>query len=99
MNRQEFKDKYHAEFIAEGFSEVDPETDPLTFYQKSLISKEVIEENDLEGDTIPTLFFGTSGINTGYGIFTGSCTVWLNVETPKEAVEFANKISAFEPIF
>lgn len=99
MNRQEFKEKYHADFIAEGFKEVDPDKDPMTFYQKELVSQEIIEENELEGSVIPTLFFGTSGINSGYGIFTGSCTVWLNVETPKEAVDVANRISAFEPIF
>lgn len=99
MNRQEFKEKYHAEFIAEGFKEVDADKDPLTFYEKSLVSDEVIEENELEEGSIPTLFFGVSPMNSGFGIFTGECTVWLNVETPKDAVEFANKISAFEPVF
>lgn len=99
MNRQEFKEKYHAEFIAEGFKEVDAEKDPLTFYEKSLVSDQMIEENEMQEGSIPTLFFGTSGINTGFGVFTGECTVWLNVETPKEAVEFADKISAFEPLY
>lgn len=99
MSRKEFKEKYHANFIAAGFSEVDPELDPLTFYEKKLVSDEEIEENELEDDQIPTLFFGTSGINSGFGIFTGSCMVWLNVETPEEASLLAEKISSFEPIF
>jgi len=85
-------------FLDLGFTKVDPEKDPLTYFEKKLIPEEVIKEHDLGVDEIPTLFLGTNGINTGFGVFTGSCIVWLNVATPDEAVEFANKISEFEPI-
>lgn len=98
MTKQEFKAKYHFEFLNLGFTEVDSEKDPLTFYEKKLVSQEVIDDNELEEDEIPTLFFGTSGLNSGYGVFTGSCTIWLNVETPTEAINFADKISSFEPV-
>ena len=98
MNTKEFKEKFHDQFIEEGFTEVDPNKDPLTLYEKRLISDEVIEDNDLGDDEIPTLFCGTNGINSGFGVFTGTCVIWLNVETPKEAVNFSNQISEFEPI-
>lgn len=99
MSNSAFKEKYHEEFISNGFYEVDPEENPLTLYEQVLIPQETIEENEIEEDQIPTLFFGTSGINTGFGIFTGACIVWLNVSNPTDAVEVAKKISSFEPIF
>lgn len=98
MNTKQFKEKYHNQFMVEGFMEVDPNKDPLTMYEKRLISEEVIGDNDLSDDEIPTLFFGTNGVNTGFGIFTGACVVWLNSENPTEAVWFANQITEFEPI-
>lgn len=90
--------KNEQQFFDLGFTKVDPEADPLTWFEKRLISDEVIEEHELEDDQIPTLFLGTNGILTGFGVFTGTCVVWLNVETPEEAVDFANKIAQFEPI-
>lgn len=85
-------------FLELGFTKVDTEKDPITWFEKRLVSDEVIEENELQEDEIPTLFLGTNGFNTGFGIFTGSCVIWLNVATPEEAVEFASKISEFETV-
>ena len=97
MLKQDFYKKNDEQFLSLGFKK-DIE-DPMFFYSKQLISEEVAEENDLSEYEIPCLLFGNSGINQGFCIFTGSHFVWINAQTPQEAVDFANKIVSFEPIF
>ena len=97
-NRQEYHEKYGEEFIKAGFKQTGEE-DILMLYKYPLVSDEQAEENDIASDEIPALLFGSTGMNNGFCIFTGSMFIWLNVETPQEAVDFANKISVFEPVF
>ena len=75
------------DFLKAGFTRIDAEVDPLTLYEKPLIL-----DWDEEEDEQPTLFFGTDGINTGFGLFLGCSVIWINATTPQEAVEFVNKI-------
>ena len=67
-------------------------------YRKELVPIEEIEDNDLEDEDVPCLLFGNSGINKGFCIYTGAHFVFFNASNPKEAVEWAEKIIAFEPI-
>ena len=83
------------DFLKHGFIE---KTDPLFKYRKELVSQEQIEENYLDEEDVPALLFGTTGINSGFCIYTGEHFVWLNVETPREAVAIAEIITAFEPV-
>ena len=59
-------------------------------------SEEEIEENGLDEDDVPKLLFGNTGINKGFCIYTGVHFVWLNCQTPEEAVKFSESIVAFE---
>jgi len=81
--------------LESGFVKYD---DPFFLYRKELVSKEEIEDNDLEEEDVPCLLFGNSGINKGFCIYTGAHFVFFNASNPKEAVEWAEKITAFEPI-
>lgn len=82
------------DFIRAGFVR---DEDPQFYFRFDLISEESREDIEDESD-IPALLFGDTGINQGYCIFTGSHFVWFNAETPKEAIEFAKKITAFEEV-
>lgn len=84
------------DFLKAGF--VEDNTDPMFRYEKSLIPDDVIEDNELEEDEVPKLLFGDTGINSGFCIYTGKHFVWFNAESPQDAVEFANRITSFEPI-
>ncbi len=84
------------DFLKQGF--VKEEQDLMFKYRKELISEEQIIENDLDEKDVPALLFGTTGINSGFCIYTGEHFVWLNVETPREAVAIAEIITAFEPV-
>jgi hypothetical protein len=94
MTKEDFFKQNDEKFLALGF-EKDTE-DPMFYYSKSLVSDEQIEESDIEECYIPKLLFGNTGINQGFCIYTGYHFVWLNSQTPEEAIEFANKIVAFE---
>lgn len=83
------------EFIKEGFKE---DKDPMFKFRKELVSEQQIEENGLAIDEIPCLLFGSTGINSGFCVYTGEHFIWLNAQTPKEASEIADKIVAFEPV-
>ena len=97
MSKADFFKKNDEQFLSLGFKK-DIE-DPMFFYSKQLISEEVAEENDLSEDEIPCLLFGNSGINRGFCVYTGGTFVWINAQTPQEAVDFASQIVAFEPNF
>lgn len=84
------------DFLKAGF--VEDKTYPMFMYEKSLIPDDVIEENELEEYEVPKLLFGDTGINSGFCIYTGDHFVWFNAESPQDAVEFADRITSFEPI-
>lgn len=97
MSKKEFFKKNDEQFLSLGFKK-DIE-DPMFFYSKDLISEEVAEEYDLSEDEMPKLLFGSTGINRGFCVYTGETFVWINAQTPQEAVDFASQIVAFEPNF
>lgn len=84
------------DFLDNGF--IHDKTDPMFKFRKELIDWNVVEENDLEFDEIPALLYGTTGINKGFCIYTGEHFVFLNIDNVKDAVIFAEKIVAFEPV-
>ena len=90
MNKADFFKKNDEKFLPLGFEK--DETDPMFFYVKSLVSEEEIEENGLDEDDVPKLLFGNTGINKGFCIYTGVHFVWLNCQTPEEAVKFSESI-------
>ena len=96
MNKQEFFKLNDETFLPLGF--VKDVEDPLFHYTLDLATKEAIEENELEQEDIPKLLYGSTGINSGFCIYTGMHFVWLNIDNPEEAVRFSNKISAFEAV-
>lgn len=82
------------DFLDNGFSY--DKSEPMFKFRKELITKEVIKENNLEFNEIPALLYGTTGVNTGFCIYTGEHFLFLNVDNVKEAVAFSEKIVAFE---
>lgn len=74
------------------------ENDPLFPYRKELIDEGEIIETNLQGEDVPCLLFGSTGVNTGFCIYTGENFVWLNTIDVKEAVGISNKIAAFEAV-
>ncbi len=84
------------DFLEAGFLKTE---DNLFLYSKELVSKKEAEKHDIEEDEIPTLVFGTTGIGVGFAIYTGAHFIWLDCTTPEEAVNFADKIVSFEPLF
>ena len=97
MNKEEFYNNNDKAFFDAGFERtVD---DELFLYFKQLISEDEIENHDLEEEEVPTLLFGTNGINSGFTIYTGTHFIWIDSETPKDASDFADKILSFDTIF
>ena len=94
MNTADFFKKNDEKFLPLGFEK--DETDPMFFYVKSLVSEEEIEKNGLDEDDVPKLLFGNTGRNIGFCIYTGVHFVWLNCQTPEEAVKFSESIVSFE---
>ena len=94
MNKADFFKKNDEKFLPLGFEK--DEIDPRFFYVKSLVSEEEIEENGLDEDDVPKLLFGNTGINKGFCIYTGVHFVWLNCQTPEEAIKFSESIVSFE---
>jgi hypothetical protein len=96
MTKQEFFEINDKVFLPLGFTK--DEEDPLFYYSINLASQQAIQENELEEQDIPKLLYGSTGINSGFCIYTGMHFVWLNIDNPEEAVRFSNKISAFEAV-
>lgn len=95
MTKEEFFENNDAKFLP--LFDKDYE-DPMFPYFKYLVADEKVIELNEDGENIPTLLYGSTGINTGFCIYTGEHFVWFNAETPEEAVEFASKITAFEEV-
>lgn len=83
------------DFLKAGFV---ADNDPMFKFRKELLSEKQIIESNLEEDEVPCLLFGNSGINKGFCIYTGEHFVFFNAESPDEAVEFSEKITAFETV-
>lgn len=83
------------ELLNAGFEKEDH---PLFPFKKDLIDKEYIIENELDEDSMPVLLYGTTGINTGFCVYTGEHFIFFNAKNPKDAVEWAEKITDFEPV-
>jgi len=94
MEKQDIFKKNDNEFLPVGFKK--DKIDPMFCYELSLISDEEIEENDIDEDDIPKLLYGSTGIGSGFCIYTGSHFIWLDIKTPKEAIEFSKHILSFE---
>ena len=84
------------DFIKEGFTE--ESGDPMFRFKKELVDEDQIIENELDADEVPCLLYGSTGVNSGFCVYTGQHFVWLNAQTPKEASEIAARIVAFEPV-
>ena len=83
------------DFLEAGFLKTE---DNLFLYYKELVSKKEAEKHDIDEDEIPTLVFGTTGVGSGFAIYTGTHFIWIDCTTPEDAVNFANKIVSFEPL-
>ena len=94
MNKENFFKKNDKKFLGLGFQK--DEIDPMFYYTKSLVSDEEIEESEIEEDDIPKLLYGTTGINSGFCIYTGLNFVWLNCQTPEEAIKVSEYVVAVE---
>ena len=94
MTKEQFFKDNDDKFLKLGF--VKDEQDPMFYYVKDLVSDEEIEENGLDKEDVPKLLYGSTGINRGFCIYTGVHFVWLNFSEPKDAIEFSEKIVAFE---
>ncbi len=95
MTKDEFFATNDKKFLTLGFKKCHP-SDPMFYYAKPLIEQELIDENEIEDDDVPTLLYGTTGINKGYCIYTGSHFVWLDCLTPEDAILVAERVVAFE---
>jgi len=94
MEKQDIFNMKDQEFLPLGFKK--DEIDPMFHYEMSLISDEEVNDYDLDEEDIPKLLYGSTGINSGFCIYTGSHFIWMDVETPKEAIEFSKHIISFE---
>ena len=83
------------DFLKAGFIK---DNDPMFPFRKELIEWDEVENLDLDIDEIPCLLFGNSGVNKGFCIYTGEHFIFFNAENPQQAVEFAEKITAFEAV-
>ncbi len=84
------------DFLDNGF--IKDSKDPMFKFRKELIEWSEVESNNLSFDEIPALLYGTTGVNKGFCIYTGSHFLFLNFDNVKEAVSFSEKIVAFEPV-
>lgn len=94
MTKEQFFKENDERFLSLGF--VKDEQDPMFYYVKVLVSDEEIEENGLDQEDVPQLLYGSTIINKGFCIYTGQHFIWLNFDNPKDAIEFSEKIVAFE---
>lgn len=72
--------------------------DPMFQYRKDLVPWDAVEDNDLSADDIPCLLYGNTPMNSGFCVYTGAHFIWLNIKTPKEAIEFVKNIYSFEQV-
>ncbi|MCM8906800.1 hypothetical protein [Tenacibaculum finnmarkense] len=84
------------DFLDNGF--IKDTKDPMFKFRKELIEDIDIERLNLSFDEIPALLYGTTTVNRGFCIYTGSHFVFLNFDNVKEAVSFSEKIVAFEQV-
>lgn len=84
------------DFLLNGFLELTD--DPFFKWIKYLVDDEEIEKNELKYDDVPSLLYGDSGLNRGFCIYTGENFIWIRVADVKGAIEFSEKIIAFEPL-
>ena len=89
------KQKLIERFEKQGFVR---DNDPFFIYKKNLIAEETIEECGLHEDDVPYLLYGDNGMNSGFCIYTGEHFIWLNCQTPEEAVKVSDTIVSFEPV-
>ncbi|WP_440881372.1 hypothetical protein [Tenacibaculum sp. C7A-26P2] len=73
--------------------------DAVFIFKKDLIDLETIEEHSIHEDEVPCLLYGNTGINSGFCIYTGEHFIWLNCQTPEEAVKVSDTIVSFEPVY
>ena len=97
--KKNFFAEYDDKFLPFGFRRVEENDIPLFFYQYDLMSESVIKLLELERDDIPCLLIGSDGSNTGFCLYTGSCFVWLEIESAEEAIKWSSKILNFESLF
>ena len=72
--------------------------DPVFIFKRGLIDAETIEELDIQEDDVPYLLFGNNGVKSGFCIYTGEHFLWLNCQTPEEAIKVSETIVSFEPV-
>lgn len=94
MTKEEFFKKNDEKFLKFGFKK--DKEDPMFYYEKNMVSDELIESMDLDITDVPKILFGDTGVNSGFCIYTGYHFVWFNATTPEDAIEFASKILAVE---
>jgi len=93
MTREEFFKANDDTFLPLGFRKISE--DPMFFYEYPLCDP---DDNEHDSDELPALVFGDSGINQGFCIYIPETSnfIWIGVLDPKEAVEWAKKITNFE---
>ena len=83
------------DFLENGFKK---ENDPMFKFRKELVDWDEVENNDLSFDDIPCLLYGATSQNRCFCVYTGEHFIWLNSTTIKDAVDFAEKIVAFDSV-
>lgn len=93
MTREDFFKANDDKFLPHGFRKI--EYDPVFVYEYPLCSP---DDNDCDTDDVPVLAFGDSGINKGFCLCIPetSSFVWIGIFDPKEAIEWAKKITSLE---
>lgn len=97
MTKEDFFKKNDDTFLPLGFKKVETD-DPNFFYERSILSDEAKEEFDenFNEDDEPMLLVGNTGENKGICLYTGTHFIWIRVNHPEEAIEWANKIVVIE---
>lgn len=74
------------------------EEDPMFPYSYALIPEEEIKAHELNIQDVPKLLIGTSGLYSGFCLYTGAHFIWLNCTDPEDAIQTCKKIVAFEEV-
>lgn len=92
MTREQFFTENDRKFLPHGFRRIDE--DPLFYYEYPLCDPDDFDE-DAE---LPALVYGDSGINAGFCVYIPDTSnfIWIGITDPKEAIEWASKITNFE---
>lgn len=93
-SREDFFKKNDEKLLPLGFKRIESD-DPFFFYEYPLI-QEKDKENYYDEDDMPRLLIGRTPFNNGACLCTGDMFVWIGVSEIEEAIEWANKIVAFE---